>query len=94
MGQACAASGQADPFIVLGETNPAIEETQTTARAKFGYGVAATGYLDGTTRDAVAAFQRHFRPARVDGVVDDSTMATLKALIAARDAWLSANQTS
>ena len=31
------------------------------------------GYLDGTTRDAVAAFQRHFRPARVDGVVDIST---------------------
>jgi glutamate/tyrosine decarboxylase-like PLP-dependent enzyme len=30
----------------------------------------------------------------VDGIVDGSTLATLKALVAARDAWLSANQTS
>jgi N-acetylmuramoyl-L-alanine amidase len=29
----------------------------------------------------VAAFQRHFRPERVDGEVDASTAATLKALI-------------
>ena len=54
--------------------------------ARYGYGVTPTGYLDGTTRDAVAAFQRHFRPIRVDGVVDVSTTATLKALLAARDA--------
>ena len=26
--------------------------------------------LDGATRDALAAFQRHFRPQRVDGVLD------------------------
>ena len=38
------------------------------------------------TRDAVAAFQRHFRPAKVDGVIDTSTLATLRALIAAREA--------
>ena len=56
--------------------------------AKFGYDVPASGYLDGTTRDAVAAFQRHFRPQRVDGIVDVSTLATLKALVAARDARL------
>jgi N-acetylmuramoyl-L-alanine amidase len=29
----------------------------------------------------VAAFQRHFRPERVDGEADASTAATLKALI-------------
>ncbi|NWP52322.1 N-acetylmuramoyl-L-alanine amidase, partial [Escherichia coli] len=29
----------------------------------------------------VAAFQRHFRPARVDGVCDRSTMETLLALL-------------
>jgi len=56
--------------------------------ARFGYGVNASGYFDGTTRDAVAAFQRHFRPARVDGVLDVSTLTTLKALIAERDAKL------
>jgi N-acetylmuramoyl-L-alanine amidase len=83
----------AEPFFTLGETNPAIEETQTLL-AKFGYDVPASGYLDGTTRDAVAAFQRHFRPQRVDGIVDGSTLATLKALVAARDARLSTSQTS
>jgi N-acetylmuramoyl-L-alanine amidase len=72
------------PIYVLGETNPAIEETQRLLE-RFGYGVAPTGYLDGTTRDAIAAFQRHFRPARVDGVLDVSTTATLKALLAMRD---------
>jgi hypothetical protein len=30
----------------------------------------------------------------VDGIVDGSTLATLKALVAARDARLSASQTS
>src|SRR5215468_5697570 len=74
----------AGPIFVLGETNPTIEEMQRLL-AKYGYGVSANGYLDGTTRDAVAAFQRHFRPARIDGVIDGSTMATLKTLLAARD---------
>ena len=64
--------------------DPAIEEVQRLL-ARFGYGVTATGYLDGTTRDAVASFQRHFRPMRIDGVVDVSTIATLRALIAERD---------
>jgi N-acetylmuramoyl-L-alanine amidase len=71
-------------IYVLGERDPAIEEVQRLL-ARFGYGVTATGYLDGTTRDAVAAFQRHFRPMRIDGVVDVSTIATLRALIAERD---------
>jgi N-acetylmuramoyl-L-alanine amidase len=74
----------AGPIFVLGETNPTIEEMQRLL-AKYGYGVSANGYLDSTTRDAVAAFQRHFRPARIDGVIDGSTMATLKTLLAARD---------
>jgi N-acetylmuramoyl-L-alanine amidase len=78
---------QSGPIYVLGETDPAIDEVQRLL-ARFGYGVAATGYLDSATRDAVAAFQRHFRPMRIDGVVDVSTVATLRALIAERDARL------
>ena len=31
----------------------------------------------------VAAFQRHFRPERVDGRMDRSTVATLERLLAA-----------
>ena len=92
VGQACRhPPGRA--LFTLGETNPAIEETQTLL-AKFGYEVPASGYLDGTTRDAVAAFQRHFRPQRVDGIVDVSTLATLKALVAAYEARLTAPSTS
>jgi N-acetylmuramoyl-L-alanine amidase len=75
------------PIFVLGEKNPTIEEAQKLL-ARFGYGVNAGGYFDGTTRDAIAAFQRHFRPARVDGVLDVSTLTTLRALIAERDAKL------
>ena len=32
--------------------------------------------------EVVTAFQRHFRPARVDGIADHSTMSTLHALLA------------
>ena len=76
---------------MLGETDPIVEDTQRLL-AKYGYGVTATGYLDGTTREAIAAFQRHFRPARIDGVIDASTHLTLKALVEARDARLTSIQ--
>jgi N-acetylmuramoyl-L-alanine amidase len=75
---------EAGPVFTLGDTNPAIEETQALL-ANYGYGVTVSGHLDGATRDALAAFQRHFRPQGVDGNIDGSTLATLKDLIAARD---------
>jgi N-acetylmuramoyl-L-alanine amidase len=81
------------PIFVLGESNPTVEEVQQLL-ARYGYGVNTTGYLDSNTRDAVAAFQRHFRPIKADGVIDMSTLATLKALIAARDARLTSIQRS
>jgi N-acetylmuramoyl-L-alanine amidase len=40
----------------------------------------------------VAAFQRHFRPQHVDGIIDVSTVSTLKDLLAARDARISASK--
>jgi N-acetylmuramoyl-L-alanine amidase len=52
--------------------------------AAYGYGVAPTGTHDAQTRDVVTAFQRHFRPARVDGIVDRSTCETLARLLAMR----------
>ena len=79
------------PIFTLGETNPAIEEAQTLL-ARYGYDVTASGYLDSATRDVVAAFQRHFRPQQVDGVIDVSTVSTLKDLLAARDARVSASK--
>jgi N-acetylmuramoyl-L-alanine amidase len=32
--------------------------------------------------EVITAFQRHFRPARVDGITDQSTLATLHSLLA------------
>jgi N-acetylmuramoyl-L-alanine amidase len=32
--------------------------------------------------EVVTAFQRHFRPARVDGIADHSTLVTLQSLLA------------
>jgi N-acetylmuramoyl-L-alanine amidase len=79
--------GRDGPIFTLGETNPAIEEAQRLL-LRYGYDVPATGYFDGVTRAVVTAFQRHFRPQRVDGCIDASTVATLKTLLAARDAEL------
>ena len=50
----------------------------------YGYGIDLTGEYDERTRVVVEAFQRHFRPTRVDGVADQSTIATLHALLQAR----------
>ena len=47
------------------------------ALSRFGYGLDVTGTYDERTRAAVAAFQRHWRPARVDGRADGSTRAQL-----------------
>ena len=41
-----------------------------------------TGKYDAATMEVVTAFQRHFRPARLDGVADHSTLSTLQALLA------------
>ncbi|EJW13157.1 N-acetylmuramoyl-L-alanine amidase [Rhodovulum sp. PH10] len=49
--------------------------------AAFGYGVAPTGRYDDLTVAVVTALQRHFRPARVDGVADASTRQTLSRVL-------------
>jgi N-acetylmuramoyl-L-alanine amidase len=56
------------------------------ALAKYGYGIPANGKYDGATMEVVTAFQRHFRPARVDGVADHSTLTTLESLLASLSA--------
>lgn len=47
----------------------------------YGYGLEVTGVFDAATRLVVVAFQRHFRPSRLDGVADGETQALLDALI-------------
>ncbi len=49
---------------------------------RYGYEIAVTGSYDEPPRRVVEAFQRHFRPARVDGIADRSTVTTLRNLLA------------
>jgi N-acetylmuramoyl-L-alanine amidase len=66
--------------LKLGTISEDVEHMQQ-ALARYGYGVPITGKYDGATMEVVTAFQRHFRPARVDGVADQSTLLTLHALL-------------
>jgi N-acetylmuramoyl-L-alanine amidase len=49
--------------------------------ATYGYDVPVNGVYCATTEAVVRAFQRHFRPERVDGIADRSTVTTLRELI-------------
>jgi N-acetylmuramoyl-L-alanine amidase len=48
----------------------------------YGYGIEVTGIYDEQTRKVLDAFQRHFRPAKVDGLPDLSTLETARHLVA------------
>jgi N-acetylmuramoyl-L-alanine amidase len=71
------------PELDPGDHSEIVAKLQEEFR-EFGYGLPTTGVYDQATREVVTAFQRHFRPARVDGIVDYSTYETLKRLLAAR----------
>lgn len=71
--------------LSLGEEGEEVARLQHMLFA-YGYGIDQTGVYDSATAAVVTAFQRHFRPARVDGRADASTLRTLEALIAARAA--------
>ena len=71
------------PELDPGDHSEIVSRLQNEFR-EFGYGLTPTGTYDQSTKEVVIAFQRHFRPARVDGIVDYSTYETLKRLLAAR----------
>ena len=68
----------------LHDTGPKVTELQRML-ADYGYGIDATGRYDIATTEIVTAFQRHFRPAQVDGITDAATLQTLRKLLVARD---------
>lgn len=70
-------------FFARGDEGMPVEALQAML-ALYGYGVAITGTFDEHLETVVAAFQRHFRPDRVDGIADASTIMTLRNLIASR----------
>jgi N-acetylmuramoyl-L-alanine amidase len=71
------------PLLAEGDRGEAVEAMQR-ALAEYGYGVELNGSFDTATYEVVVAFQRHFRPGRIDGVYDPSTRNTLQSLLGAR----------
>jgi N-acetylmuramoyl-L-alanine amidase len=66
----------ADAGIGLWPNSSTPAEGDAAAMLKrFGYEPDSAG--------VVAAFQRHFRPTKIDGVVDEETLARLSDLVAA-----------
>jgi N-acetylmuramoyl-L-alanine amidase len=72
-------------FFQSGEEGMPIEALQAML-ALYGYDLPVTGVFDEMTEFTVVAFQRHFRPERVDGIADRSTIETLRDLIRSRRA--------
>ncbi len=71
-----AAPVQEDPALRQGDRGAAVRLQQERLR-DFGYGIVVDGDFGATTAAVVRAFQRHFRQARVDGVIDAGTAAVI-----------------
>lgn len=69
-------------FMAEGERGQPVEALQAML-AMYGYGIEISGIFDSRTKAVVEAFQRHFRPALVDGIADRSTVETLHRLLGA-----------
>lgn len=70
--------------LTIGDSGAAVAGLQQLL-VDYGYGLTPTGQMiDLAMQDVIIAFQRHFRPARVDGIADDSTFDTLRRLLASR----------
>ena len=71
----------------LPEPGPVIESATTdwtelqSQLATLGYGLDISGQADQKSRDALTAFQRHWRPQAVTGQADSHSLMVLKALL-------------
>lgn len=63
-----------------GTCSPLVQRA-TALLARYGYGIAPTAMLDTAGAKVLRSFQLHFRPARPDGRLDHSTLATLESLV-------------
>jgi N-acetylmuramoyl-L-alanine amidase len=71
-----------DAGFGMGDEGPEIVRLQQ-ALADYGYGINISGRFDEAMEFVVIAFQRHFRPALVNGRADHATIDTLDRLLAA-----------
>lgn len=67
-------------FFQRGDAGQPVEALQSML-SLYGYNTEINGIFCERTEGDVAAFQRHFRPVRVDGVADMSTIDTLHRLL-------------
>jgi N-acetylmuramoyl-L-alanine amidase len=74
---------EGDAGLGLGDEGGEIERMQRQLAA-YGYEIAPTGRFCEDTETVVTAFQRHFRPALVNGRADHSTLDTLSRLLRGR----------
>jgi N-acetylmuramoyl-L-alanine amidase len=63
-----------------GDSGAEVENLQSML-SLYGYDLQVTGIFDARTMSVVRAFQLHFRPRRVDGLADCSTIETLRLLL-------------
>lgn len=70
---------EGDAGLAVGDEGGEVERLQRQL-GMYGYDVAPTGRFCEETEIVVAAFQRHFRPALVNGRADHSTIDTLNRL--------------
>ena len=63
-----------------GDTGPAVAALRRDL-ARYGWGVDAGRDYDAALEAVVVAFQRHFRPERVDGRFDEACAARLEGLL-------------
>ena len=66
--------------LVPGDSGAEVEDLQSML-SLYGYDLQVTGIFDARTMSVVRAFQLHFRPRRVDGLADCSTIETLRLLL-------------
>ena len=68
------------PAAVLAQG--AVEITTVQAQLiRLGYGLSATGIFDDATATVLRAFQRRYRPERIDGIADTETASRLDAVL-------------
>lgn len=74
---------EGDPGLGPGDEGETVEALQRDL-LDYGYGVEVTSTYGTGLEKVIEAFQRHFRPERIDGRADMSTRKTLARLLAAR----------
>lgn len=59
---------------------PTIKKIQQMLQ-QWGYDIQLTGKLDSKTKKIIKAFQMHFRPNNIDGILDVETVSILQSLL-------------